>query len=283
MASLRLAPLALGVGTAGVPVLRVRRAGAVRRRLSAPWQLLPHRLDFLLAVKRSIWAASIAARRMFSHSSAAFHPWFYGRAADVVDLSERHQPVPFLARYWNEDWRGIPAQRRAVEHYRRYGYVSGVNSRRRADRNLQAELAEIARPGHPPIACFTSSIPTNRPTPAGCCSSLGLAADARLSRPALASAVCRAGAHCWAAVRFWHDQLFCKPARHGGVVAWHGIIRTGRRGADGPSDLLDRLDERAPTTAACYAGQHAEPAADHGLAGDMDAIRQCSTTLNGSR
>lgn len=23
------------------------------------------------------------------------------------------------------------------------------------------------------------------------------------------------------AVRFWHDQLFCKPANHGGVVAWH--------------------------------------------------------------
>jgi ectoine hydroxylase-related dioxygenase (phytanoyl-CoA dioxygenase family) len=22
-------------------------------------------------------------------------------------------------------------------------------------------------------------------------------------------------------VRFWHDQLFCKPAKHGGVVAWH--------------------------------------------------------------
>lgn len=22
-------------------------------------------------------------------------------------------------------------------------------------------------------------------------------------------------------VRFWHDQLFCKPARHGGLVAWH--------------------------------------------------------------
>ena len=24
-----------------------------------------------------------------------------------------------------------------------------------------------------------------------------------------------------APVRFWHDQLFCKPARHGGCVAWH--------------------------------------------------------------
>jgi ectoine hydroxylase-related dioxygenase (phytanoyl-CoA dioxygenase family) len=23
------------------------------------------------------------------------------------------------------------------------------------------------------------------------------------------------------AVRFWHDQIFCKPAKHGGVVAWH--------------------------------------------------------------
>src|SRR5262249_6027479 len=23
------------------------------------------------------------------------------------------------------------------------------------------------------------------------------------------------------AIGFWHDQLFCKPARHGGVVAWH--------------------------------------------------------------
>ncbi len=22
-------------------------------------------------------------------------------------------------------------------------------------------------------------------------------------------------------VRFWHDQLFCKPAHHGGVIAWH--------------------------------------------------------------
>jgi ectoine hydroxylase-related dioxygenase (phytanoyl-CoA dioxygenase family) len=22
-------------------------------------------------------------------------------------------------------------------------------------------------------------------------------------------------------IRFWHDQLFCKPAMHGGVVAWH--------------------------------------------------------------
>ena len=30
------------------------------------------------------------------------------------------------------------------------------------------------------------------------------------------------------AVRFWHDQLFCKPAHHGGNVAWHQDYSTGR-------------------------------------------------------
>jgi ectoine hydroxylase-related dioxygenase (phytanoyl-CoA dioxygenase family) len=25
----------------------------------------------------------------------------------------------------------------------------------------------------------------------------------------------------WGGVRFWHDQIFYKPAYHGGVVAWH--------------------------------------------------------------
>jgi ectoine hydroxylase-related dioxygenase (phytanoyl-CoA dioxygenase family) len=30
-------------------------------------------------------------------------------------------------------------------------------------------------------------------------------------------------------VRFWHDQLFCKPAHHGGVVAWHQDYSYWRR------------------------------------------------------
>ena len=39
---------------------------------------------------------------------------------------------------------------------------------------------------------------------------------------ALESGVSNAGvATARGAVRFWHDQLFCKPAHHGGVVAWH--------------------------------------------------------------
>ena len=30
-------------------------------------------------------------------------------------------------------------------------------------------------------------------------------------------------------VRLWHDQLFAKPAKHGGVVAWYGIVVTLER------------------------------------------------------
>jgi hypothetical protein len=37
--------------------------------------------------------------------------------------------------------------------------------------------------------------------------------------------------NCWGtkAVRFWHDQLFYKPAHHGGVVAWHQDYSYWRR------------------------------------------------------
>ncbi len=39
-------------------------------------------------------------------------------------------------------------------------------------------------------------------------------------------------------VRFWHDQLFSKPALHGGVVAWHQDYSYWT--THGPSHLLDR-------------------------------------------
>lgn len=34
-------------------------------------------------------------------------------------------------------------------------------------------------------------------------------------------------------VRFWHDQLFAKPAKHGGVVAWYFLKNV----------LLESLDQ----------------------------------------
>jgi ectoine hydroxylase-related dioxygenase (phytanoyl-CoA dioxygenase family) len=81
-----------------------------------------------------------------------------------------------------------------------------------------------------------------------------------------------------ASVRFWHDQLFCKPARHGGVVAWHQDY-----------SYWTRTEPMAHLT--CWIGLDDADAANGcvqyipgshrwdllpitGLAGDMHAIRQ---------
>ncbi|MBC8876163.1 MAG: phytanoyl-CoA dioxygenase family protein [Planctomycetes bacterium] len=80
------------------------------------------------------------------------------------------------------------------------------------------------------------------------------------------------------AVRFWHDQLFCKPARHGGVVAWHQDYSYWTRTK--PMAHLTcwiGLDD-ATTENGCV---HYVPGSHRwdllpitGLAGDMAAIRE---------
>ncbi|MGI9517873.1 MAG: phytanoyl-CoA dioxygenase family protein [Pirellulaceae bacterium] len=79
------------------------------------------------------------------------------------------------------------------------------------------------------------------------------------------------------AVRFWHDQLFCKPARQGGVVAWHQDYSYWTRTQ--PMQHLTcwiGLDD-ATIENGCLQyipGSHAwELLPITGLAGDMDAIR----------
>lgn len=78
------------------------------------------------------------------------------------------------------------------------------------------------------------------------------------------------------AVRFWHDQLFCKPAKHGGVVAWHQDYSYWTRTE--PMQHLTcwiGLDE-ATAENGCLKyvpGSHRwELLPITGLAGDMDAI-----------
>jgi ectoine hydroxylase-related dioxygenase (phytanoyl-CoA dioxygenase family) len=80
------------------------------------------------------------------------------------------------------------------------------------------------------------------------------------------------------AVRFWHDQLFCKPARHGGVVAWHQDYSYWTRTR--PMQHLTcwiGLDD-STTANGCV---HYVPGSHRwnlleitGLAGDMQAIRR---------
>jgi hypothetical protein len=78
-------------------------------------------------------------------------------------------------------------------------------------------------------------------------------------------------------VRFWHDQLFCKPAHHGGVVAWHQDYSYWTRTT--PLAHLTcwiGLDD-ATRENGCLQyvpGSHRWPDLPiTGLAGDMEAIR----------
>jgi ectoine hydroxylase-related dioxygenase (phytanoyl-CoA dioxygenase family) len=83
------------------------------------------------------------------------------------------------------------------------------------------------------------------------------------------------------AVRFWHDQLFCKPARHGGVVAWHQDYSYWTRTV--PMQHLTcwiGLDDSTRDNGCLQYidGSHRWNLLPiTGLAGDMDAIREVLT------
>jgi len=78
-------------------------------------------------------------------------------------------------------------------------------------------------------------------------------------------------------VRFWHDQLFCKPAHHGGVVAWHQDYSYWTRTE--PMAHLTcwiGLDDSTVDNGCLHyiPGSHRWPLLPiTGLAGDMTAIR----------
>jgi hypothetical protein len=82
-------------------------------------------------------------------------------------------------------------------------------------------------------------------------------------------------------VRFWHDQLFSKPARHGGVVAWHQDYSYWTRTE--PMEHLTcwiGLDDTTRDNGCLWyiPGSHRWPLLPiTGLAGDMDEIRTVLT------
>ncbi len=83
------------------------------------------------------------------------------------------------------------------------------------------------------------------------------------------------------AVRFWHDQLFCKPAGHGGVVAWHQDYSYWTRTR--PMAHLTcwiALDDATVENGCVHyvPGSHRWPLLPiTGLAGGMDAIQSVLT------
>ncbi len=89
---------------------------------------------------------------------------------------------------------------------------------------LQSELAELTNPDHEGRELWYEYHSNESADPS---TVLFHALGAWRLRPAFHDALWNAAFTVPASqllggsVRFWHDQLFCKPALHGGVVAWH--------------------------------------------------------------
>ncbi|HEV7746730.1 MAG TPA: phytanoyl-CoA dioxygenase family protein [Pyrinomonadaceae bacterium] len=112
-----------------------------------------------------------------------------------------------------------------IEFFEANGYLAGI--RLLTDKQvelLRAELTELADPSHPANQLFyefqtNESVDPNKIL----FHALGAwrvapAFHDLLWNPAFLGA---ASQLLRGRVRFWHDQIFSKPANHGGVVAWH--------------------------------------------------------------
>ena len=143
----------------------------------------------------------------------------------VRDLSFDHQPVGTLLSSLDSDPAGYLLSKEQVEFFREYGYLSGV--RILNDRQveiLREELAQLADPSHPGHELFYEYHSNESSNPN---TVLFHALGAWRITPGFHDLLWNPAFTVPASqlldgpVRFWHDQLFCKPARHGGVVAWH--------------------------------------------------------------
>jgi hypothetical protein len=138
----------------------------------------------------------------------------------VRDFSEIHEPLGALG-----NRRGAELTPEQIAFFQQNGYVSGVRilSYDQVDllREELARLIDPAHPGHDLFYEFHSNESGNADTV------LFHALGAWRIEPGFHDVLWHpafvepAMQLLGGPVRFWHDQLFSKPARHGGVVAWH--------------------------------------------------------------
>jgi len=145
----------------------------------------------------------------------------------MQDFSQLHTPTGALGSLpaHKQDWQQYRLSQNQVEMFHRDGFLAGVQVL--DDHQVEAlctELAQLMESSHPSHELFheyhsnESSNPETTLFHALGAWRTGPAFHDVLWSPAflVAASQLRDGA-----VRFWHDQLFCKPAHHGGVVAWH--------------------------------------------------------------
>jgi len=145
----------------------------------------------------------------------------------MQDFSELHVPTGALGSLpaCKQDWEQYRLREEQVEAFHRDGFLTGVQVLDDHQvESLCAELAGLMKTSHPSHGLFheyhsnESSNPDTILFHALGAWRTGPAFHDVLWSPAFLVA---ASQLLDGPVRFWHDQLFCKPAHHGGVVAWH--------------------------------------------------------------
>ncbi len=145
----------------------------------------------------------------------------------MQDFSDLHAPTGALGSLpaQKQDWQQYRLSDEQVEAFHRDGFLTGVQVLDDHQvETLCAELAGLMETSHPAHELFheyhsnESSNPDTILFHALGAWRTGPAFHDVLWSPAFLVA---ASQLLEGAVRFWHDQLFCKPAHHGGVVAWH--------------------------------------------------------------
>jgi ectoine hydroxylase-related dioxygenase (phytanoyl-CoA dioxygenase family) len=144
-----------------------------------------------------------------------------------IDLSTRHELVGDLLELPKSprEWERYRLTDEQVRFYHEQGYLAGV--RILTDQQiakLRTELADFFQPQHAGHELWYEYHTNESAQPDKV---LFHALGAWRIRPGFHDILWHpaftvaASQLLGGAVRFWHDQLFCKPARHGGVVAWH--------------------------------------------------------------
>ncbi len=144
-----------------------------------------------------------------------------------TDLSLRHDLVGDLLQLpkTKGDWEKYRLTDEQVAFYHEQGYLKGIRILTDEQiEKLRTELAEFFNPGHEGHELWYEyhTNESSRPDTV-----LFHALGAWRIRPGFHDILWHpaftvaASQLLGGAVRFWHDQLFCKPAKHGGVVAWH--------------------------------------------------------------
>lgn len=145
----------------------------------------------------------------------------------VEDLSTRHDLVGslFTLPSTQKDWERYRLSEEQVEFFHEYGYLKGIQMLTESQvHSLRQELSELMNPLHPGHHLFYEYHSNESQDPNRVLfHALGAwrimpGFHDLLWNPAFTMA---ASQLLGGAVRLWHDQLFCKPAHHGGVVAWH--------------------------------------------------------------